>query len=432
MIPILEFDKLAPEDILNRDIRAEDGVDAAVDAVLAEVRSGGDAALKALTKRFDGVELTQLQVSEAELDDAWASLDPDFLRTLEMAAENIRRFHERQVHRDFVVTDRPGILMGQRYTPIEKVGICVPTAPEAFPSTILMNVIPARIAGVREIVIVTPPDKNGAIGAEALAAARIAGADKIFKIGGAQAVAALAYGTESVPKVDKIVGPGGIFVATAKRKVFGLVAIDMIAGPSEILVLADGKCDPAWVAADLLSQAEHDVLASPVLVTDSPVLAAAVQSELETQLEALPRREVARASVENNGKIIVTGSLEKAVEAANLIAPEHLELCVEDPFALLPRVKNAGSIFLGRSTPEALGDYFAGPNHTLPTSGTARFSSPLSVDDFVKKSSFLYYTQDALAPVAGRIADFARREGLEAHARSVLARCPQEKGGAEQ
>ena len=432
MIPILEFDKLAPEDILNRDIRAEDGVDAAVDAVLAEVRSGGDAALKALTKRFDGVELTQLQVSEAELDDAWASLDPDFLRTLEMAAENIRRFHERQVHRDFVVTDRPGILMGQRYTPIEKVGICVPTAPEAFPSTILMNVIPARIAGVREIVIVTPPDKNGAIGAEALAAARIAGADKIFKIGGAQAVAALAYGTESVPRVDKIVGPGGIFVATAKRKVFGLVAIDMIAGPSEILVLADGKCDPAWVAADLLSQAEHDVLASPVLVTDSPVLAAAVQSELETQLEALPRREVARASVENNGKIIVTGSLEKAVEAANLIAPEHLELCVEDPFALLPRVKNAGSIFLGRSTPEALGDYFAGPNHTLPTSGTARFSSPLSVDDFVKKSSFLYYTQDALAPVAGRIADFARREGLEAHARSVLARCPQEKGGTEQ
>ena len=431
MIPILKFDKLAPEDILNRDIRAEAGVDAAVDAVLAQVKAGGDAALKALTKRFDGAELTELQVSEAEMEAAWASLDQDFLRTLEMAAENIRRFHQRQVHRDFVVTDQPGILMGQRYTPIEKVGICVPTAPEAFPSTILMNVIPARIAGVREVVIVTPPDKNGAIGAEALAAARIAGADKIFKIGGAQAVAALAYGTESVPRVDKIVGPGGIFVATAKRKVFGLVAIDMIAGPSEILVLADGKCNPAWVAADLLSQAEHDVLASPVLVTDSQALAEAVQTELEVQLEALPRREVARASVENNGKIIITDNLEKAVEAANLIAPEHLELCVEDPFALLPRVKNAGSIFLGRCTPEALGDYFAGPNHTLPTSGTARFSSPLSVDDFVKKSSFLYYTQDALAPVAGRIADFARREGLEAHARSVLTRCGQEKGGAD-
>ena len=273
--------------------------------------------------------------------------------------------------------------------------------------------------------VVTPPDKNGHISAEALAAARIAGADRIFKIGGAQAVAALAYGTESVPRVDKIVGPGGIFVATAKRKVFGLVAIDMIAGPSEILVLADGGCNPSWVAADLLSQAEHDVLASAVLVTDSRRLAEAVQKELESQLSTLPRQDIARQSIQTNGRIIVTDSLEKAVDAANLIAPEHLELCVEDPFALLPRVKNAGSIFLGRCTPEALGDYFAGPNHTLPTSGTARFSSPLSVDDFVKKSSFLYYTQEALAPVAERIADFARREGLEAHARSALIRTNQ-------
>ena len=273
--------------------------------------------------------------------------------------------------------------------------------------------------------MVTPPDKNGHISAEALAAARIAGADRIFKIGGAQAVAALAYGTESVPRVDKIVGPGGIFVATAKRKVFGLVAIDMIAGPSEILVLADGGCNPSWVAADLLSQAEHDVLASAVLVTDSRRLAEAVQKELESQLSTLPRQDIARQSIQTNGRIIVTDSLEKAVDAANLIAPEHLELCVEDPFALLPRVKNAGSIFLGRCTPEALGDYFAGPNHTLPTSGTARFSSPLSVDDFVKKSSFLYYTQEALAPVAERIADFARREGLEAHARSALIRTNQ-------
>ena len=430
MIPILEFDKLAPEDILNRDIRAEANVNAAVDAVLAEVRAKGDAALKAYTKRFDGVELEDLRVSEAEIESAWNSLDSEFIKTLELAAENIRHFHEQQVHRDFALTDKPGILMGQRYTPIEKVGICVPSAPAAFPSTILMNVIPAKIAGVKEIVVVTPPDKNGKISAEALAAARIAGADKIFKIGGAQAVAALAYGTETVPKVDKVVGPGGIFVATAKRKVFGLVAIDMIAGPSEILVLADGKCDPAWVAADLLSQAEHDVLASAVLVTDSRELAEQVQKELEVQLAQLPRQEVARKSIDENGKIIVTDSLEKAAEAANLIAPEHLELCVEDPFALLPRVKNAGSIFLGRCTPEALGDYFAGPNHTLPTSGTARFSSPLSVDDFVKKSSFLYYTQDALAPVAERIADFARREGLEAHARSVLIR--NEKGGRAQ
>ena len=427
MIPILEFDKLSPGDILNRDIRAEENVSAAVDAVLAEVRQRGDAALREYTRRFDGVELEDLRVTEEEIETAWASLDPDFIRTLEMAAENIRHFHERQVHKDFVLTDKPGIVMGQRYTPIEKVGICVPSSPVAFPSTILMNVIPAKIAGVRDIVLVTPPDKNGQISPEALAAAKIAGATKIFKVGGAQAVAALAYGTESVPKVDKVVGPGGIFVATAKRKVFGLVAIDMIAGPSEILVLADSKCDAAWVAADMLSQAEHDVLASAVLVTDSPDLAKAVQAELEAQLAQLPRQEVARKSIDDNGRIIVTDSLEKAAEAANLIAPEHLELCVDDPFALLPRIKNAGSIFLGRNAPEALGDYFAGPNHTLPTSGTARFSSPLSVDDFVKKSSFLYYTQDALAPVAERIADFARREGLEAHARSVLIR--NEKGG---
>ena len=430
MIPILEFDKLAPQDILNRDIQAEENVSAAVDAVLAEVKANGDAALKAYTKRFDGVELEDLRVTEAELEDAWTSLDAEFIKTLEMAAENIWHFHERQVHKDFVLTDKPGILMGQRYTPIEKVGICVPSAPAAFPSTILMNVIPAKIAGVKEIVVVTPPDKNGAIGAEALAAAKIAGADKIFKIGGAQAVAALAYGTESVPKVDKVVGPGGIFVATAKRKVFGQVAIDMIAGPSEILVLADGKSNPAWVAADMLSQAEHDVLASAVLVTDSRALAEQVQQELEIQVASLPRCEIARKSINDNGKIIVTDSLDKAAEAANRIAPEHLELCVDDPFALLPKIRNAGSIFLGRSAPEALGDYFAGPNHTLPTNGTARFSSPLSVDDFVKKSSFLYYDQAALTPVAERIADFARREGLEAHARSVLIR--NEEGGNDQ
>ena len=428
MMTIYQFNDITPEEILNRDIQAEENVSAAVDAVLADVRRRGDEALKEYTKRFDGVELQQLQVSQAELDEAWNTLDAEFIKTLEMAAENIRAFHEKQVHQDFVLTDKPGIVMGQRYTPIEKVGICVPSSPVAFPSTILMNVIPAKIAGVKEIVIVTPPDENGKISAEALAAARIAGADQIFKVGGAQAVAALAYGTESVPRVDKIVGPGGIFVATAKRKVFGQVDIDMIAGPSEILVIADGGANPAWVAADLLSQAEHDVLASPVLVTDSAELAAAVQAEVERQLELLPRRDIARRAVDDNGKIIVTDDIIKAVDAANLIAPEHLELCVEEPFALLPRVKNAGSIFLGRSAPEALGDYFAGPNHTLPTSGTARFSTPLSVDDFVKKSSFLYYTQDALAQVADRVADFARREGLHAHARSVTIRCENEKG----
>lgn len=427
MIRIYEFDKLSPAEILNRDIQAEEDVSAAVDAVLADVKANGDTALRAYTKQFDGVELADLRVGEAEIEAAWASLDADFLTTLERAADNIRHFHAQQVHKDFVLTDKPGTIMGQRYTPIEKVGICVPRSPVAFPSTILMNVIPAKIAGVRDIVLVTPPEKDGTVSPAALAAAKIAGVTKIFKVGGAQAVAALAYGTESVPRVDKIVGPGGIFVATAKRKVFGQVAIDMIAGPSEILVLADGKCDPRWVAADMLSQAEHDVLASAVLVTDSRALAKAVQAEIEVQLEQLPRREVVRRSIGDNGKIIITGNLDRAVEAANLIAPEHLELCVDDPFALLPKVKNAGSIFLGRSAPEALGDYFAGPNHTLPTSGTARFSSPLGVDDFVKRSSFLYYTQDALAPVAGRIADFAEREGLHAHARSVTIRGEQEK-----
>ena len=431
MIRILEFDRLAPEEFLNRDIRAEEDVDAAVDAILSEVRRRGDAALRDFTRRFDGAEPDALRVTEAELDAAWDAVDSRFLETLHQAAENIRRFHRRQVHGDFVLADRPGVVMGQRWTPIERVGVCVPRSPEAFPSTILMNVIPAKLAGVREILLVTPPRRDGSISPEALAAARLAGATGVFRLGGAQAVAALAYGTETVPRVDKIVGPGGVFVATAKRKVFGLVDIDMIAGPSEILVLADGRSDPGWVAADLLSQAEHDVLASAVLVTDSRALAEAVQREVEVRLADLPRREVARQSIESGGKIIVTDSLDRAVEAANRIAPEHLELCVDDPFSLLPRIKNAGSVFLGHTTPEALGDYFAGPNHTLPTSGTARFSSPLGVDDFMKRSSFLYYDRAALDGCAEQVADFARREGLEGHARSVLSRreaprrCPQ-------
>lgn len=419
---ILDFDSLAPEDFLNRDIRAEEDVSAAVDEILREVRTRGDAALREYTRRFDGAELQDLWVTAAEFDDARKAVDPGFLETLRQTAENIRRFHERQRQNDFVLADRPGVVMGQRWTPIETVGICVPRSPEAFPSTILMNAIPAQIAGVRDIVIVTPPREDGTISPEALMAAELAEVTEVFKLGGAQAVAALAYGTETVPRVDKIVGPGGIFVATAKRKVFGQVAIDMIAGPSEILVLADGETDPRWAAADLLSQAEHDVLASAVLVTDSRRVAEAVQAEVERQLETLPRRDIARRSMEDNGKIIVTDSLDKAVEAVNRIAPEHLELCVDDPFALLPRIRNAGSIFLGRSTPEALGDYFAGPNHTLPTSGTARFSSPLGVEDFMKRSSFLYYDRAALNGCGEKIADFARREGLEGHARSVLSR----------
>lgn len=420
MIPIYEFADIGS--VLNRSLQPPEDVSAAVDAILADVRAGGDDALRRFARQFDGAELDALEVSPEEVDAAMDAVDPDFLETLRRAAANIRAFHEKQIHQNFVLTREDGAVMGQRYTPIEKVGICVPGTPTAFPSTVLMDAIPAVLAGVSEIVMATPPARDGSVSPEALAAARIAGVTRVFRLGGAQGVAALAYGTQSVPRVDKIVGPGGIYVATAKRKVFGLVDIDMIAGPSEILVLADGRCNPRWVAADLLSQAEHDVRASAVLVTDSRPLAEAVQAELEVQLETLPRRDIARASLDNNGKIIVTDDLDKAAEAANAIAPEHLELCVDDPFALLGRIRNAGSIFLGRHVPEALGDYYAGPNHTLPTSGTARFSSPLGVDDFVKRSSFLYYPPRALAADAARIADFAEREGLRAHARSVLIR----------
>lgn len=422
MIRLFDFDKVPTSEILTRAILAEENVDAAVDAVLSAVQTEGDTALRRFEKQFDGAELDDLFVTRAELDAAESQVSPELLETLRQAAENIRAFHARQTHNDFVLADKPGVVMGQRYTPIESVGVCVPGTPVAFPSTVLMDVIPAKIAGVREIIMATPPAPDGTIAPAALAAAKIAGVTKILKCGGAQAVAAMAYGTQSVPKVDKIVGPGGAYVAAAKRKVFGLVSIDMIAGPSEILVLADGNSNPKWVAADMLSQAEHDKLASAVLVTDSRTLAEAVRDELEIQLESLPRKDVARASIDNNGKIIVTDSLEKAAEAANRIAPEHLELCVDEPFALLPRIRNAGSIFLGRNAPEALGDYFAGPNHTLPTSGTARFSSPLSVDDFVKKSSFLYYTQEALQAVSSQVQSFARQEGLEAHARAIAVR----------
>ena len=427
MIRILNFDSVAPEEILNRDIRAEADVESVVDAIIADVRVRGDEALRDYAKKFDRAELGDLLVSQAEIEEAFAAVGEDFIQTLRMAAANIRHFHEHQVHKDFVVTDTPGVLLGQKYTPIERAGVYVPGGTAAYPSTVLMDVIPAKVAGVKEIVMTTPAGPDGKVNPNILAAAAVAGIDRIVKTGGAQAVAALAYGTESVPAVDKIVGPGNIYVATAKRKVFGKVGIDMIAGPSEILVLADGGANPAWVAADLLSQAEHDKLATPVLVTDSEALAEAVQAELERQIPLLPRAAIARESVDTNGKIVVTDDLAKAIEAANLIAPEHLEICTEDPFAVLGSIKNAGSIFLGRNVPEALGDYFAGPNHTLPTSGTARFSSPLGVDDFVKKSSFIYYTKDALGAVQGRIADFAEREGLHAHAKSVTIRFEDEK-----
>ncbi len=422
MIKQYKLAEIAVQDILNRDIREEHDVEAVVDEIMAKVRVDGDAALLEYEQRFDKAQLEALQVSEAEIAEAVASLDADFIRTLELARDNILRFHSQQVPKNFVLTEEGGIVLGQKYTAVERAGLYVPGGTASYPSSVLMNAVPAKLAGVSEIVMTTPPNAEGKIAAPILAAAKVAGVDKIFKVGGAQAIAALAYGTESVPKVDKIVGPGNIFVATAKRKVFGLVDIDMIAGPSEILVLADDSCNPAYVAADMLSQAEHDKLATAVLITTSQALADAVSVELERQLSLLPRQEIARASIENNGKIIVADDLAAAVAAANIIAPEHLEVCVDEPFALLDSIRNAGSIFLGKNVPEALGDYWAGPNHTLPTSGTARFSSPLSVDDFVKKSSFIYYPKPALAEVAGRIEDFAEREGLQAHARSVAIR----------
>lgn len=421
MIRIMKLKEIAPEEIFARSNPQVD-VSAVVREILATVRAQGDKALYDYCEKFDHVALPSLEVSQAEKDEAMQAVDPAFLEILRMAAENIRAFHRQQVRTSFILTDRPGVVMGQKIMPIEKVGLYVPGGTAAYPSTVLMDAIPAKIAGCREIVIVTPPGKDGKVPAAILAAAQIAGVDRVFKVGGAQAVAALAYGTETLPKVDKIVGPGNAFVAEAKRQVFGLVAIDMIAGPSEILVLADGSCDAKVVAADLLSQAEHDKMASAVLVTDSEALAEAVAQEIERQLKTLPREEIARASIDNNGKIIVTGDLAAAIDVANALAPEHLELCVEQPFDYLDRITNAGSIFLGKNCPEALGDYLAGPNHTLPTSGTARFSSPLSVDDFVKKSQYTYFTRDALGQVAEQIAAFARQEGLEAHARSAVVR----------
>lgn len=421
MIPILKVGQVPNSEIFAR-VTPEVDVAAIVADIIADVKENGDTAVKAYCAKFDKAELTSLEVTPEEIQAAISQVEPEFLDILREAAENIRSFHSRQVRNSFVIADKPGIVLGQKITPIEKVGVYVPGGTAAYPSTVLMDTIPAKIAGCPQLMMVTPPGRDGKVNPAILAAASIAGVDRIFKVGGAQAIAALAYGTESIPKVDKIVGPGNAFVAEAKKQVFGRVSIDMIAGPSEILVIADGKSNPVHVAADLLSQAEHDKLASAVLVTDSEELALAVQAELERQLPLLPRQEIARASIENNGKIIVAETLMAGIEIANEIAPEHLELQVDDPFSYLDAIQNAGSIFLGRSCPEALGDYFAGPNHTLPTSGTARFSNPLSVDDFVKKSQFSYYTPEALAKAADKIAAFAEKEGLRAHGRSVTIR----------
>ena len=420
MIKIMNYGEVPNDEIFARDDIASN-VAGAVSAIIADVRTRGDAALLDYTARFDKAVLTSLEVTSEEIDEAFVSVEPEFLDILREAAANIRLFHEKQVRNSFVI-NRDGVTMGQKIIPIQRVGLYVPGGTAAYPSTVLMDSIPAKIAGCPTIVMTTPPGANGKVNPAILAAAKIAGVDRIFKVGGAQAVAALAYGTETVPNVDKIVGPGNAYVAEAKKQVFGKVAIDMIAGPSEILVVADSTANPKFVAADLLSQAEHDKMASAVLVCDDAQFAKNVSRELEIQIPQLPRAEIARHSIDHNGKIIVADSLMKAIDIANEIAPEHLELCVDNPFDYLDKILHAGSIFMGKYCPEALGDYFAGPNHTLPTSGTARFSSPLSVDDFVKKSQFTYFTPDALEKVADKVAKFAEKEGLSAHARSATVR----------
>ncbi len=426
MIKIMKYGEISASEIFAR-TQSDVDVSAIVSDIIADVRARGDEALFEYGRKFDKAYLTALEVTGEEIEEAFALVDEEFIETVKEAAENIRAFHQKQVRNSFIINEKDGIVTGQKVTPIEKVGLYVPGGTAAYPSTVLMDSIPAKIAGCKEICITTPPNSEGKVNPVILAAAKIAGVDRIFKVGGAQAVAALAYGTQSIPKVDKIVGPGNAFVAEAKRQVFGLVSIDMIAGPSEILVIADEKSNPAFVAADLLSQAEHDKMASAVLVTESMELAEAVRDEVKRQLELLPRREIARASIENNGKIIVADDINAVLEVANELAPEHLELCVDNPFDLLDKVKNAGSIFMGRYCPEALGDYFAGPNHTLPTSGTARFSSPLSVDDFVKKSQYTYYTEEALKKVYKKVEMFAEKEGLSAHARSATVRFEENK-----
>lgn len=421
MIKIYKFGQVSKEEIFARAV-PEVNVEQVVADILINVKENGDRALYEYCEKFDHAKLTALQVTEDEIEEAVAQVDKEFLEILEKAAVNIRKFHSRQVRNSFMINDQDGIVIGQKIIPVDRAGLYVPGGTAAYPSTVLMDSIPAKIAGCPEVVMVTPPNREGKINPVILAAAKVAGVDKIFKVGGAQAIAALAFGTETIPKVDKIVGPGNAFVAEAKKQVYGMVSIDMIAGPSEILVIADGKSNPRYVAADLLSQAEHDKLASAVLVTDSRDLAEAVAQELEVQIPLLERKEIARVSIDNNGKIIVSENMEQAVAIANEIAPEHLELCVDNPFDYLDSIRHAGSVFMGRYCPEALGDYFAGPNHTLPTSGTARFSSPLSVDDFIKKTQFTYYTRNALSAVAADVAKFATAEGLTAHAKSAAIR----------
>ena len=421
MIKILRYGVDAEKEIFTR-FTPQYGVEDVVAEIIDHVRADGDRALLEYNRKFDGADLSSLEVTAEEISEAVASVPQEFLEILKKAAANIRKFHEKQVRTSFIISEDDGIVIGQKVTPIEKAGLYVPGGTAPYPSTVLMDAIPAKIAGCRELVMVTPPGKDGKVNAAILAAAYIAGVDKIFKVGGAQAIAALAYGTESIPKVEKIVGPGNAYVTEAKKQVYGLVSIDVIAGPSEVIIVADGNTDPKFIAADMLAQAEHDKLSTAVLITDSEDLAYAVQKELDKQLAVLPRKEIAEASVERNGKIIITDDILSAIDIANELAPEHLELSLDSPFEYLSRVKNAGSIFLGRYCPEPLGDYYGGTNHTLPTGGTAKFASPLSVDDFVKKSQYTFYSKDAFRRVAGDIACFAEQEELEGHARSCRIR----------
>lgn len=429
MINVYNADEITLNEILNRDndIKFSADIEKTVADIIKNVKVNGDKALFDYTEKFDGVKLKSLKVNDEEIQKAYEKADKYFIETLTIAKKNIENFHSKQLRDDFIINGENDIKIGQKFTAIESAGLYVPGGTASYPSSVLMNVIPAKLAGVKRIVIVTPPDKNGDIAESILVAAKIAGVTDIYKIGGAQAIGALAYGTESILKVDKIVGPGNIFVATAKKQVFGLVSIDMIAGPSEILIIADKGANAKFIASDMLSQAEHDSLASAILVTNSNDLAKSVKNELDKQLKLLKREGIARTSIKNNGKIILTKSIDEAVKISNAIAPEHLEIMTDNPFLYLEKITNAGSIFLGEYTPEALGDYFAGPNHTLPTGGTARFSSPLSVDDFIKKSSYIYYTKQALGKVKDRVSDFASREGLTAHAKSVLVRFEENK-----
>lgn len=425
MIKIYDGEKMPVSEILDRkdEMNEEtEKIEKIVRDIIDDVRKNGDNALFRYCEKFDKAKLTALKVSDDEIKEALREIDDEFLAILEEAKKNIEAFHRLQKRSNFIKNDKDGVILGQKIMPVEKAGLYVPGGTASYPSSVLMNAVPAQIAGVKKIVMVTPSSKSGKIAPQILAAAHVAGVHEIYKVGGAQAIAALAYGTETIPKVDKIVGPGNIFVATAKKAVFGTVSIDMVAGPSEILVIADETCNPKYVAADMLSQAEHDKMASSILITNSSSLAKEVQAELEVQIPLLPRAEICRASIDNNGKIIVVNDIKDAIDTANAIAPEHLELCVREPFMYLNDIKNAGSIFLGKNVPEALGDYFAGPNHTLPTMGTARFSSPLGVDDFIKKSSFIYYTEDALKKDKDKIVSFAKREGLDAHAKSISIR----------